>query len=205
MRLDHVSYVTSRDQLANAVQRLGARLGSTFVYGGIHPTFGTCNFTLPIQNGHCLEIIYPLAHPSPDSTPFGKVDSRRAAEGGSWLTWVVAVDDVAKIEKRLGRTAVDGHRTKPGGKDLAWKQIRVLGTFEDKQLSFFIELLSLDRPSIDGKAIAKISKVEIAGDESRIEEWLDSELRAAIVSDVEVEWVSASANDGESELLQYTL
>jgi hypothetical protein len=39
----------------------------------------------------------------------------------------------------------------------------------------------------DGKAIAKIVKVEIAGDESRIEELLGSELRAAIGSDVEVE------------------
>jgi hypothetical protein len=35
MRLDHVSYVTSHDQLADTVQRLGARLSSTFVDGGI--------------------------------------------------------------------------------------------------------------------------------------------------------------------------
>ena len=31
MRLDHVSYVTSHDQLADTVQRLGSRLGTTFV------------------------------------------------------------------------------------------------------------------------------------------------------------------------------
>jgi hypothetical protein len=43
MRLDHVSYVTSHDQLADTVQRLGARLGSTFVDGGVHPRFGTRN------------------------------------------------------------------------------------------------------------------------------------------------------------------
>jgi hypothetical protein len=41
MRLDHVSYVTSHDQLADTVQRLGSRLGTTFVDGGIHPRFGT--------------------------------------------------------------------------------------------------------------------------------------------------------------------
>jgi hypothetical protein len=114
---------------------------------------------------------------------------------------VVAVDDVSKIEKRLGRAAVDGHRTKPDGKDLAWKQIGVLGTLEDKQLPFFIEWLSLDHPSTDGKAIAKIVKVELAGDESRIEEWLGSELHAAIGSDVEVQWVDASANDGDSGII----
>jgi hypothetical protein len=49
-----------------------------------------------------------------------------------------------------------------------------------------VEWLSLDHPSTDGKAIAKIVKVEIAGDESCIEEWLGSELRSVIGSDFEV-------------------
>jgi hypothetical protein len=201
MRLDHVSYVTSHDQLADTVQRHGVRLASTFIDGGIYPRFSTRNFTLPLQNGHYLEVVRPLDHPSSDSTPFGKAVSQRAAEGGGWLTWLIAVDDVSKIEKRLGRAAVYGHRTKPDGKDLAWKQIGMLGTLEDKQLPFFIEWLSLDHPSTYGKAIAKIVKVEIAGDESSIEEWLGSELRAAIGSDVEVEWVAADVNDGESGIV----
>ena len=201
MRINHASSITPRDQLADTFQRLGARLGSTFVDGGIHPRFGTRNFTLPLQNGHYLEVVCPLDHPSSDSTPFGKAVSQRTAEGGGWLTWVVAVDDVSKIEKRLGRAAVDGHSTKPDGKDLAWKQIGVLGTLEDKQLSFFIKWLSLDHPLTDGKAIAKIVKVKIAGDESRIEEWLGSELSSAIGSDVEVEWVSDSASEGESGIV----
>ena len=60
MRLDHVSYVTSHDQLADTVQRLGSRLGSTFVDGGVHPRFGTRNFTLSLQNGHYLEVVCRL-------------------------------------------------------------------------------------------------------------------------------------------------
>ena len=180
MHIDQVSYITPRNQLADTFQRLGVRLGSTFVDGGIHPRFGTRNFTLPLQNNHYLEVVCPLDHPSSDSTPFGKTVSQRATEDGGWLSWVVAVDDVSKIEKRLGCAAVDGHRTKPDGKDLAWKQIGVLGTLEDKQLPFFIEWLSLDNPSTDGKAIAKIVKVEIAGDESRIEEWLGLKLPTII-------------------------
>ena len=201
MRLENISYITPRDQLVDTFQRLGARLGSTFVDGRIHPRFDTRNFTPPVQNGHYLEVVCPLDNPSPNSTPFGKAVSQRAAEGGGWLTWVVTVDDVSKIEKRLGRAAVDGHRTKPDGKDLAEKQIGVLGTLENKQLQFFIEWLSLDHPSTDEKAIAKIVKVEISGDESRIEEWLGSELRAAIGSDVEVEWVAAAASEGESGIV----
>ena len=45
MRLEHVYYASSHDQLSDTVQRLGSRLGSTFVDGGINPRFGTRNFS----------------------------------------------------------------------------------------------------------------------------------------------------------------
>lgn len=201
MRLDHVSYVTSHDQLADTVQRLGSRLGSTFVDGGVHPRFGTRNFTLPLQNGHYIEVVCPLDHPASDSSPFGKAVSRRAAEGGGWLTWVVAVDDVAAIESRLGRPAVDGHRTKPDGTDIRWKQIGVLGTLEDRQLPFFIEWIENHHPSTDGKAVATIVKVEIAGDEATITNYLGSNTAKALGDNVEVEWLSPADNDGENGIV----
>lgn len=201
MRLDHVSYVTSHDQLADTVQRLGSRLGSTFVDGGVHPRFGTRNFTLPLQNGHYIEVVCPLDHPASDSSPFGKAVSRRAAEGGGWLTWVVAVDDVAAIESRLGRPAVEGHRTKPDGTDIRWKQIGVLGTLEDRQLPYFIEWTENHHPSTDGKAVATILKVEIAGDEKTITDWLGSDAAAALGSNVEVVWLSPDENEGENGIV----
>jgi hypothetical protein len=201
MRLDHVSYVTSHDQLADTVQRLGSRLGSTFVDGGVHPRFGTRNFTLPLQNGHYIEVVCPLDHPASDSSPFGKAVSRRAAEGGGWLTWVVAVDDVAAIETRLGRSAVEGHRTKPDGTDIRWKQIGVLGTLEDRQLPYFIEWIENHHPSTDGKPVATIVKVEIAGDEKTITDWLGSDAAAALGSNVEVVWLSPADNEGENGIV----
>ena len=201
MRLDHVSYVTSHDQLADTVQRLGSRLGSTFVDGGVHPRFGTRNFTLPLQNSHYIEVVCPLDHPASDSSPFGKAVSRRAAEGGGWLTWVVAVDDVASIETRLGRPAVDGHRTKPDGTDIRWKQIGVLGTLEDRQLPFFIEWIENHHPSTDGKANAKIVKIEIAGDEETISKYLGSDTAKALGDNVEVVWLSPTDNDGENGIV----
>jgi hypothetical protein len=201
MRLDHVSYVTSHDQLADTVQRLGSRLGSTFVDGGVHPRFGTRNFTLPLQNGHYIEVVCPLDHPASDSSPFGKAVSRRAAEGGGWLTWVVAVDDVSAIETRLGRPAVDGHRTKPDGTDIRWKQIGVLGTLEDRQLPFFIEWIENHHPSTDGKAVATIVKVEIAGDEATITSYLGSDTAKALGDNVEVVWLSPADNDGENGIV----
>ena len=201
MRLDHVSYVTSHDQLADTVQRLGSRLGSTFVDGGVHPRFGTRNFTLPLQNGHYIEVVCPLDHPASDSSPFGKAVSRRAAEGGGWLTWVVAVDDVSAIETRLGRPAVDGHRTKPDGTDIRWKQVGVLGTLEDRQLPFFIEWIENHHPSTDGKAVATIVKVEIAGDEATITNYLGSDTAKALGDNVEVVWLSPADNDGENGIV----
>ena len=166
MKIDHASCINPRDHLADTFQRLGARLGSTFVDDGIHPRFGTRNFTLPFQNGHYLEVVCPLDHPSSDSTPFGKAVSQRGAEGDRWLTWVVAVDHVSLIEMSLSRAAIDGHHTKP-----------------------------------DGKAIANLAKVEISGNESRIEEWVRSEFIAVIGSGIEVELVAAAASEGKSGIV----
>jgi hypothetical protein len=201
MRLDHVSYVTSHDQLADTVQRLGSRLGTTFVDGGVHPRFGTRNFTAPLLNGQYIEVVCPLDHPASDSSPFGKAVSKRAAEGGGWLTWVVAVEDLGAVETRLGRPAIDGHRTKPDGTDLSWKQIGVLGTLEDRQMPFFVQWIKNHHPSTDGKAAAKIVKIEIAGDESIISEWLGSDLKTAIGNGIDLEWVSIDSNDGDSGIV----
>ena len=199
MRLDHVSYVTSHDQIADTVQRLGAAVGTAFIDGGVHPRFGTRNFTVPLQNGHYIEVVCPLDHPASDASPFGKAVTARSNEGGGWLTWVVSVDDVSKIESRLGRSAVDGQRKKPDGSELSWKQIGVLGTLEDRQLPFFIEWNSTEHPSSDGKSAAKIVKIEIAGDENTLKEWLGVDLAEAVGSGIEIEWVAGE--DGESGIV----
>ena len=180
MRLDHVSYVTSHDQLSDTVQRLGATLGTTFVDGGIHPRFGTRNFTAPLKNGHYLEVVCPLDHPATDSNAFGKAVSKRANEGGGWLTWVLSTDDIAPIETRIGRPAAEGHRKKPDGTDLRWKQIGVSDILQDKQLPFFIEWLTAEHPSKDGNATATITKVEFAGDKEKIREYAGENVDQAI-------------------------
>ena len=188
MRLDHISYVTAHDQLADTVQRLGSRLGSTFVDGGVHPRFGTRNFTSPLLNGQYLEVVCPLDHPATETSPFGKAVSQRVAEGGGWLTWVMSVDDISKIETRLGRTAVEGHRTKPDGTELKWKQIGVLGTLLDRQLPFFIEWLDGNHPSTDGKAVSQIVKIDITGDKAGVSNWLDSKTENVVEKSIELAW-----------------
>ena len=190
MRLDHISYVTSHEQLADTVQRLGSRLGSTFVDGGVHPRFGTRNFTMPLLNGQYLEVVCPLDHPATETSPFGKAVSQRASEGGGWLTWVLSVDDVSKIETRLGRSAVNGHRAKPDGTDLKWKQIGVLGTLEERQLPFFVEWIENHHPSTDGKAVSKIVKMEMAGSYEKIKSWIGPDTENTIDADMEIVWLA---------------
>jgi hypothetical protein len=203
-RLDHVSYAASRDQLVDVVQRLGSRIGAAFTDGGIHPRFGTRNFTLPLKNGHYIEVVCPLDHPAADSTPFGKAVTQRVNEGGGWMTWVVATDDISPVESRLGRSAVDGSRKKPDGTELKWKQIGILGTLEDSQLPFFIQWLTKNHPSSENNPLAEIKKIEISGDEATIKQWLDSEPSKAF-KDVEVVWRNPNDFDGQTGIVSVTL
>jgi hypothetical protein len=182
LRLDHLSYATSQDQLVDVVQRLGSRIGSAFIDGGIHPRFGTRNFTLALKNDHYLEVVCPLDHPVAYISPFGRLVSQRA------------------IESRLGRSAIDGFRRCPDGSELKWKQLGVLGTLSDSQLPFFIQWISSNRPSNEGKATAEIMKIEISGDEKTIEEWLDSDLSKTF-DGVEIQWVTPESNDGQTGLV----
>ena len=203
MRLDHISYVTSHEQLADTVQRLGSRLGSTFVDGGVHPRFGTRNFTMPLLNGQYLEVVCPLDHPASETSPFGKAVSRRANEGGGWLSWVLSTEDISPIENRLGREAVEGHRMRPDRIDLRWKQLGVLNTLDDSQLPFFIQWLTKEHPSTEGNATASISKIEIAGTFTNLNDWVQHYLNVAL-KEIEVAWINPSNNNDESGIISVT-
>ena len=120
MRLDHVSYVTSHDQLADTVQRLGSRLGST----------------------------------------------------------------------------IEGHRTRPDGSDLKWKQIGVNEITDSRELPFFIQWLTTDHPSQDGKAVASIEMITIADTDRLSDSWFKTEILGGL-NGADVEFVDPSANDGE--------
>jgi hypothetical protein len=195
MRLDHISYVTSHDQLADTVQRLGSRLGTTFVDGGIHPRFGTRNFTAPLIGGQYIEVVCPLDHPATEQTAWGKAVSQKAAEGGGWLTWVFSTDDISPIAAKFGREAVEAHRTRPDGSDLKWKQIGVKEIAEARELPFFIEWLTSDHPSKVGNAVSKIEKIVIADKNQLRESWFKEEILSAL-GDVKIEWADPANHDG---------
>jgi hypothetical protein len=194
MRLDHVSYVASHDQISDVVNRIGSQLGTAFIDGGIHPKFGTRNFTAPLLNGQYIEIVCPLDHPATDATPFGKAVKRKADSGGGWLTWVFSVSDISLIEDKFGRKAVEGNRRKPDGTELRWKQIGVNEITEEKDLPFFIQWLVTNHPSSDGKAISKLKNIKIASSE-RLANSLFKESIDKSLGEYSIEWVDVENNE----------
>ena len=164
MQLDHVSYATSHDSVIDVIQRIGSQLGASFIDGGIHPQFGTRNFILPLKNSRYIEVVCPLNHPAADKTPFGQLVSKKVEAGGGWLTWVIAVEDLSPIEATLERKAVEGHRKKPDGHELFWRQIGVLDTLDQSSNPFFIEWKSKSHPSTEWASSVALSDIEIYGD-----------------------------------------
>jgi hypothetical protein len=197
MRLDHLSYAAGPDGLASTADRLGTVLGERFTDGGIHPRFGTRNMVLPLTAGTYLEVVSVLDHPASDKAPFGQAVRARSLLGGGWLGWVVAVDDIAKVEQRLGRESVQGNRHRPDGVELRWRQIGVKGLQADPQLPFFVEWESPveQHPSAGASGQVHLDTLEIAGDPHRVSEWLGNGVEGPL-EDVEVAWVAPNGTPG---------
>ncbi len=197
MRLDHLSFAAGPDGLASTAQRLGELLGKDFVDGGVHPRFGTRNMILPLDGGTYLEVVECLDHPASDKAPFGQAVRARSADGGGWLGWVVAVDDIAPVEERLGRESVKGNRHLPNGTELRWRQIGVNGLLSDPQLPFFIQWESPAEmhPSSGADGSFALATLEIAGDSQRVSEWLGETVEAPL-EDLKVDWVAPNGTPG---------
>jgi len=173
MRVDHVSYAAEHDGLRATAQRVADLLGVEPVDGGYHPRFGTRNVILPMAHERYVEVVEVLDHPASCNAPFGKVVRQRSEVGGGWVGWVVRVDDISKVERRLKRTAAVGFRHRPDGVGLSWKQLGVSGLMADPQLPFYVEwAANAPHPSSDACTDVTISGLEIAGDPRRVQEWL---------------------------------
>ncbi len=189
MKLDHVSYAVLNNELADTVQRLGADLGASFIDGGKHPRFGTRNFILPLSNNSYIEVVAPLDHPAAESVPFGQAVRRRAESGGGWLSWVLAVDDLAPLEEKVGRTAGPGHRVRPDGVELRWNQIGIIDLLDDPQLPFFIKWDSESaHPSTAANNQISVSQIALSGQQSSVEQWLGQSFQT-VANDVNLVWV----------------
>jgi hypothetical protein len=197
MRLDHVSYVASHEQISDVVNRIGSQIGTAFIDGGVHPKFGTRNFTAPLLNGQYIEIVCPMDHPATDVTPFGRAVKKKLLEGGGWFTWVFELEKISLMEEILGRKAVEGKRKKPDGTELVWKQIGVLETLENYEIPFFIEWISKTHPSTYGKPIAAINKIQITGNAQNLLKYMNDDLKNYLDS-IELIWEVFNENQAEN-------
>ena len=173
MRVDHVSYAAEASGAQATAERLGEKIGVRPVDGGLHPRFGTRNVILPLAEDRYIEVVEVLDHPSADKAPFGQAVRARSETGGGWMGWVVSVDALAPIEKRLARRSVEGRRRMPDGREFRWQQIGIKGLMSDPQLPFFIRWEDgSDHPSTDNHSDVAIESLMVAGDPERVHEWL---------------------------------
>jgi len=176
MEIDHVSYVASHDQISDVINRIGLLIGSPFIDGGIHPRFGTRNFTAPLKNGQYIEVVCPIDHPATDQTNFGIAVKQKALNGGGWFAWVIRTPNMEVIEKRIDRKAIDGDRVKPDGSKLKWKQLGVKELSKNGHFPFFVQWLSENHPSKDLDAKTSITSINLNGSKKELNSWIDSDI-----------------------------
>jgi hypothetical protein len=177
MRLDHLSYAAGPAGLDAEVSKLQDLLGAKFRDGGIHPQFGTRNNILPLTHDHYLEVVEVLDHPVAEKAVFGQAVRARSEAGGGWLGWVISVDDIVPIEKRLGRESLPGSRTFPDGRRLEWRQLGIAGLMTDPQLPYFIKWTS-EASLLPSALVGDIGivELEIGGSRARVDDWIGVEL-----------------------------
>jgi hypothetical protein len=191
--LDHLSYACGPDGLASTVARLSDRLGVAIPRGGVHPGYGTANAIAALTDGVYLEVVGALEHPAADKAPFGQAVKRRTQAGGGWLAWVIAVEDLAPIEHRLERPAVEGHRVRPDGALLRWRQIGVSDTIANPLLPFFVQWASdpHEHPAVGQVAGVRLTGLELAGNPADLSAWLPDAVDDPL-DDVDISWVDGS-------------
>lgn len=196
MHVDHLIFAASPAGVTADAANLAEALGAEYKDGGFHPRFGTRNHIIPLTDARYIEIVEVLDHPAAEKAPFGQAVRARSNMGGGWLGWVVSVADLAPIEERLERGAVQGSRLFPDGRRLEWMQIGIKGLIADPQLPYFLQWQSEEdvRPSALPAEVS-LKGLEISGSEDRLSEWLGFPIGATL-DDVEFTLVAPNAQPG---------
>jgi hypothetical protein len=67
-----------------------------------------------------------------------------------------------------------------------------------------VQWLTTDHPSADGSARSRIEKIVVSGSKATVEEWIGGD-PAALLGDIDVEFVDPSTNDGELGIVSVVL
>jgi hypothetical protein len=166
MRIDHVIYAAS--DLDAAVARLESEFGLQAHTGGRHEGLGTKNRIVPLGGGY-LELLAVADPEEAGGSDFGRgLLARLAQAGDGLLAWVVAVDDVDPVARRLGTKVTTIRRA-----GLSARLTGLAEAMREPTLPFFISRdPGVPDPGIYGDA-GGIVWIEVSGDAVRLEHWLE--------------------------------
>jgi hypothetical protein len=124
---------------------------------------------VPLGGGY-LELLAVADPQEAADSEFGRgLMSRLARDGEGWLAWVVAVDDIGPVARRLGTTITTLRRA-----GLSARLTGVAQAMREPVLPFFVSRdAGVADPGSAGNA-GGITSIELAGDAARLERWLDS-------------------------------
>jgi hypothetical protein len=164
--IDHVIYAAEDVDAATA--RIERELGVAASGGGRHAGHGTTNRIVPLGGGY-IEVLGVADADEAAGSPFGNGLVRRLAHvGEGWLTWVVAVPDIAAVARRLGTPVTTLRR-----EGLSARLTGVAEAMANPPLPFFNSRdPGIADPGAAGDA-GGITWLELAGDAGRLERWLD--------------------------------
>jgi hypothetical protein len=167
VRIDHVIYAAA--DLDAVTAGFEKRLGLAAQAGGRHEGHGTRNRIVPLGGGY-LEVLAVADPQEAAGSPFGRgLLTRLARDGDGWLGWVVAVDDVDSVARRLATAITILKR-----EGLSARLTGVAEAMQAPLLPFFISRdPGVADPGAGGDA-GGIAAIELAGDAERLERWLGS-------------------------------
>jgi hypothetical protein len=171
LEIDHVLLAT-RD-LAEAARELEARHGLRSIAGGRHPGWGTENRIVPLGDAY-LELVAVANLEEARDSAFGQWVARVGSQLLRPLGWAVRPVDLDDVARRQGLAVTSGARVTPTGERLAWRTAGVDRAAAEPSLPFFIEWEPGSRfpGSSDTDAQARLVRLVLGGDPSRLASWL---------------------------------
>jgi Glyoxalase-like domain len=165
MRIDHA--IVAVADLDDAVERFEEAYALPATGGGRHEGLGTRNRIVPLGGGY-LELLAVDDPDEAEGSDLGRaLIARLEHEGEGLMGWVVAVDDVAPVARRLGTEVTTIRR-----EGLSARLTGVREALAEPLLPFFIERApeSAD-PGAEGDA-GGITRIALDGDAARLDSWL---------------------------------
>jgi hypothetical protein len=128
---------------------------------------------------------------------------KKAEEGGGWFAWVFSTtDNLARIEARFGRAAVEGHRTRPNGTvfkvEADWRE----GDLRKSRRVPILHSVALNETTHHKMEFhqLEIKKIVISDEDQLADSWFKDDILSSL-GNVNIEWVNPSTNEDQSGIV----